>query len=267
MGNTPHHTPAQETLPRMRHPGLKCEHIGRLFLSTPPHHCSSSIRVQSGGVLLKLPPHFLLLFPPTSAFHLLREGKRKGDKRKQYKNKWILLKWGDGSPLQYSWASQVAQWYRIHLQCRRSRFDPCVGKIPWRKKWHTPVLLPGKFHRQRTGYSPWCSKESDMGLWLNNNLAKDSEARGLRWGTFKKGGKRREGQEEGGSPRPESLPDRDVMGMGLPCFSSLLVWRLWHLVHVLLRCCFPSIKKDISQGKGGGKAATCLNTRTLPYAN
>ena len=87
MGNTPHHTPAQETLPRMRHPGLKCEHIGRLFLSTPPHHCSSSIRVQSGGVLLKLPPHFLLLFPPTSAFHLLREGKRKGDKRKQYKNK------------------------------------------------------------------------------------------------------------------------------------------------------------------------------------
>ena len=24
------------------------------------------------------------------------------------------------------------------------------------------VVLPGKFHGQRTGYSPWCRKESDM---------------------------------------------------------------------------------------------------------
>ena len=33
------------------------------------------------------------------------------------------------------------------LQCRRPRFDPLVGKIPWRRKWQpTPVLLPGKFH-------------------------------------------------------------------------------------------------------------------------
>ena len=30
--------------------------------------------------------------------------------------------------------------------------------IDWRRKWHpTPVLLPGKSHRQRSlvGYSPW----------------------------------------------------------------------------------------------------------------
>ena len=29
---------------------------------------------------------------------------------------------------------------------------------------HMPVFLPGKFHGQRSlvGYSPWCSKESDM---------------------------------------------------------------------------------------------------------
>ena len=35
---------------------------------------------------------------------------------------------------------------------------------PWRRKWQpTPVLLPGKSHRQRslTGYSPWSHKESD----------------------------------------------------------------------------------------------------------
>ena len=32
-----------------------------------------------------------------------------------------------------------------YTQCRRPRFDPWVGKIPWRRKWPpTPVLLPGK---------------------------------------------------------------------------------------------------------------------------
>ena len=38
-------------------------------------------------------------------------------------------------------------------QCRRHRrcrFDPRVGKIPWRRKWQpTPVVLPGKSHSQR----------------------------------------------------------------------------------------------------------------------
>ena len=43
-------------------------------------------------------------------------------------------------------------------------FDPCVGKIPWRRAWQpTPVFLPGKSHGQRSlvGYSPWGRKESD----------------------------------------------------------------------------------------------------------
>ena len=32
----------------------------------------------------------------------------------------------------------------------RRRFDPWVGKIPWRRKWHpTSVFLPGKSHGQR----------------------------------------------------------------------------------------------------------------------
>ncbi|XP_060267597.1 ATP synthase F(0) complex subunit C2, mitochondrial isoform X1 [Ovis aries] len=39
-------------------------------------------------------------------------------------------------------------------QCRRHRrrrFDPCVGKIPWRRKRQlAPVLLLGKFHGQRS---------------------------------------------------------------------------------------------------------------------
>ena len=49
-------------------------------------------------------------------------------------------------------------------QGRRPRFDPWVGKIPWRWAWQpTPVFLPGKFHGQRSlaGYSPWGCKESD----------------------------------------------------------------------------------------------------------
>ena len=39
--------------------------------------------------------------------------------------------------------------------------DPQVRKIPWRRKWQsTPVLLPGKSHRQRSleGYSRWGHK-------------------------------------------------------------------------------------------------------------
>ena len=34
-------------------------------------------------------------------------------------------------------------------RCRRCRFDPWVGKIPWRRKWQpTPAFLPGKSHGQ-----------------------------------------------------------------------------------------------------------------------
>ena len=34
---------------------------------------------------------------------------------------------------------------------RRCRFDPWVGKIPWRRKWQPlPVFLPGKSHGQRS---------------------------------------------------------------------------------------------------------------------
>ena len=52
-------------------------------------------------------------------------------------------------------------------QCRkhkRHRFDPWVGKIPWRRAWQlTPVFLPGESHglRNLVGYSPWGCKESD----------------------------------------------------------------------------------------------------------
>ena len=47
---------------------------------------------------------------------------------------------------------------------KRCRFDPWVGKIPWRRKWEpTPVLLPRKSQGQRSlaGYSPWGHTKSD----------------------------------------------------------------------------------------------------------
>ena len=51
----------------------------------------------------------------------------------------------------------LAQQGRILLQCRKHRFHPRVGKIPWRRKWQpTPVFLPEKSHGQgSTQLSKW----------------------------------------------------------------------------------------------------------------
>ena len=58
----------------------------------------------------------------------------------------------------------TAQWGRLHLQCKRRRFDPWVGRFPWRReKLPTPVFLPGESHGQSmVGYGPWGGKESDV---------------------------------------------------------------------------------------------------------
>ena len=71
------------------------------------------------------------------------------------------------SALSTTRASLVAQRLKRvpGMECRRPGFDPCIGKIPWRRKWQpTPVLLPGEPHggRSLVGYSPWGRKESDM---------------------------------------------------------------------------------------------------------
>ena len=66
-------------------------------------------------------------------------------------DEWGLLRW--------------LRWWRILLQCRRPRFNPWVGKIPWRRKWvPIPVFLPGKSHGQRilAGHRIWGRKELDM---------------------------------------------------------------------------------------------------------
>ena len=50
-----------------------------------------------------------------------------------------------------SWI-RVSDWTELNcLQCMKHGFDPCVGKIPWRRKWQPiPVLLPGKSHGWRS---------------------------------------------------------------------------------------------------------------------
>ena len=78
--------------------------------------------------------------------------------------------------------SKLPWWLRGCMQCGRPWFDPCVGKIPWRRKWQpTPVSLPGKFHGQRSlaGYSPWGHKESDTIEWLHFHFSLSRSKRQL----------------------------------------------------------------------------------------
>ena len=67
-------------------------------------------------------------------------------------------------------------------KCRRHGFDPWVGKIPWSRKWQpTPVVLPGKFHGQRSlaSYSPWGHKESDTTEHARTHEAEGKEKNSL----------------------------------------------------------------------------------------
>ena len=55
---------------------------------------------------------------------------------------------GIGYPLQYSWASLVAQLVKNPPVIWDTGFDPWVGKIPWRReRLSTPVFWPGEFHQ------------------------------------------------------------------------------------------------------------------------
>ena len=86
--------------------------------------------------------------------------------------RWVLYHlYHLGSPQSYKLsmnilyvASLVAQTVKNHLQCGRPGFDPCVGKIPWRRAW-----WPNQYswlenpHGQRSlmGYSLWGHRESN----------------------------------------------------------------------------------------------------------
>ena len=64
---------------------------------------------------------------------------------------WNTLSQNELSPILYY---LVAQLVKSRLQWWRPRFDPWVGKIPWRRKWlPVPVFLPGKSHGQRSWWA------------------------------------------------------------------------------------------------------------------
>ena len=70
---------------------------------------------------------------------------------------------GISYPLQYSWASLVAQL----VKNPPAMWETWVGKIPWRReRLPTPVFWPEEFHE----LSPWGCKESDTTerLWLTS---------------------------------------------------------------------------------------------------
>ena len=85
---------------------------------------------------------------------------------------WVVIPFSRESswPRYWIWVSHIVDRFftiwatrEIH-QCRRLGFNPCVRKIPWRRKWQPPpVFLPGKIYGQKSlvGYSPWDHKESD----------------------------------------------------------------------------------------------------------
>ena len=62
---------------------------------------------------------------------------------------------GIGYPLQYSWASLVAQRVK-NLPAMQETWVPFqVGKIPWRRAWQPiPVFLPGE--------SPWTEEPGGL---------------------------------------------------------------------------------------------------------
>ena len=62
---------------------------------------------------------------------------------------------------------------RLNKPTKRHKFDPCVGKNPWRRSCQpTPVFLSGESHGQRSlvGYSPRGCKELDMTEQLTVSL-------------------------------------------------------------------------------------------------
>ena len=81
--------------------------------------------------------------------------------------------------------SRVAQMVKnlSAMQVDPSKFDPWIGKIPWRRKWQlTPVFLPGESHGQRSmaGYSPRGRKELDTTERLTLLLSREGKAKSQR---------------------------------------------------------------------------------------
>ena len=118
------------------------------------HHSTSG--ALSGFLLpVYLPPHLCSGEIPKARFLICFQSER---------HKAVSLPSPESLPLPTDRPRGLAQQERISLQCRRCRFDPCLGKIPWRRAWQpTPVFLPRESHGERSlaDYSPVGHKELD----------------------------------------------------------------------------------------------------------
>ena len=82
-------------------------------------------------------------------------------------NEWDFLEVGSRTWIFEIFTRGLPRWYsgkESACQGGRPRFDPWIGKIPWRREWKlTPEFLPGESHGQGTleGYSPRGHKELD----------------------------------------------------------------------------------------------------------
>ena len=81
----------------------------------------------------------------------------------------------------------VLPWWLSGKECtcqyRRRRFNPWIGRIPWRRSWQlTPVFLLGKSHGQRNleGYSPWGGKRigHDLATKQQQQVYRDRQTEG-----------------------------------------------------------------------------------------
>ena len=137
-------------------------------------NCSLTCVTESSPSALQPQPPF----PPLTAtrlgslYPLCRVSRALEEKKKEKRLLWDLpleqLLWGIRTSFPNQRLGHISfhciTWLRIPLQCRRPRFDPWVGKIPWRRAWQpTPVFLPGEPHGQRSlvGYNPCGCQESD----------------------------------------------------------------------------------------------------------
>ena len=74
----------------------------------------------------------------------------------------------------YPFLHVIPRWLRqerICLQCRRSEFYPCIGKIPWRREWQTtPVFLPGESHGRGSWQFKAMGSQRVRHGWVTNIL-------------------------------------------------------------------------------------------------
>ena len=144
----PHHTSGLSSSSSQFCHSLPGDSVGAHRLRAHPHGC----------------PHLRHQSKPRLSPGLLTDKLARGQRSQQH----LLIELGETFYLLDHWFILSfpggSDGKSVCLQCGRPRFHPWAGKIPWRRKWQpTPVLLPGKFHGQRSvvGYSPWGHKESD----------------------------------------------------------------------------------------------------------